>query len=219
MAQTMQLIMKKLSEIKPYWRNPRKNDQAVDAVMKSIQRYGYNVPIAVDKDGVIILGHTRYKALKKLYGDDAEVPVLLLDLPREKVKEFRIVDNQTHTLSTWDVSLLIAELREIQNLPELQVYFPAMNLESLITGMNVSVSPVYEQGEADPNETQEQQTRYTPHEVSPADITEAEHRVFSVPGPHQEDDLVRIRCPQCGHEFLVSASNILRQAEVPLHRQ
>lgn len=219
MSQPMQLVMKKLSEIKPYWRNPRKNDQAVDAVVKSIQRYGYNVPIAIDKNDVIILGHTRYKALKKLYGDDAEVPVLILDLPPEKVKEFRIVDNQTHTLSTWDVHLLIAEMREMQNLPELQVYFPAMNLESLITGMNVSVRPAQEQSGADQSAVPQPQTPANPYEVSQEDIVEAERRVLSGSEPQQEDDLVRIRCPQCGHEFLVSASNLIRQAEVPLHRQ
>ncbi|MBQ5333000.1 MAG: ParB N-terminal domain-containing protein, partial [Oscillospiraceae bacterium] len=62
----MNVVSKKLNEIKPYGKNPRKNDGAVDAVAASISEFGFKVPVVIDKDGVIVCGHTRYKAAKKL---------------------------------------------------------------------------------------------------------------------------------------------------------
>lgn len=62
----MQIIYKKLEELYPYKKNPRKNDQAVDAVANSIREFGFKVPAVIDKSGEIIAGHTRYKAAKKL---------------------------------------------------------------------------------------------------------------------------------------------------------
>ena len=62
----MDIIEKKISEIRPYEKNPRRNDDAVDAVANSIREFGWQQPIVTDKDGVIIVGHTRYKAAKKL---------------------------------------------------------------------------------------------------------------------------------------------------------
>lgn len=61
-----QIIMKKLNEIKPYFRNPRKNDKTVDMLVKVIPQVGFNVPILIDKNGVIVKGHARYKAAFKL---------------------------------------------------------------------------------------------------------------------------------------------------------
>ena len=71
----MQLVTKKLSEIRPYERNPRRNDPAMASVMESIQQCTYVAPIVVDEDGVILAGHTRYRALKKLKRKEAEVIV------------------------------------------------------------------------------------------------------------------------------------------------
>ena len=71
----MQLVTKKLSEIRPYERNPRRNDPAVASVVESIQQCTYVAPIVVDEDGVILAGHTRYRALKKLKRKEAEVIV------------------------------------------------------------------------------------------------------------------------------------------------
>jgi ParB-like chromosome segregation protein Spo0J len=62
----MQIVEKKLKDIIPYEKNPRKNDNAVDAVASSISQFGFKVPVVIDKDGVIVCGHTRYKAAKKL---------------------------------------------------------------------------------------------------------------------------------------------------------
>ena len=105
----MQLTRKKLSEITPYERNPRKNDQAVDAVAESIRQCGYVAPIIVDEDGIILAGHTRYKALKKLGMEDAEV-VVREGLTEEQKRKYRILDNKTGEFAEWDVAMLVDEL-------------------------------------------------------------------------------------------------------------
>jgi hypothetical protein len=99
----------KLSDIKPYKNNPRKNDQAVDAVMESIKQCGYVAPIIVDEDFVILAGHTRYKALKKLKKSNAEV-IVRTGLSEEQKKKYRILDNKTNEFADWNFELLETEL-------------------------------------------------------------------------------------------------------------
>lgn len=101
-----------INAIKPYERNPRKNDAAVDAVAASIQEFGFQQPIVCDLDGVIIVGHTRLKAAKKL--GLKTVPVVYADLPEDKVKAYRLADNKTGELAEWDTELLDLELGEIE---------------------------------------------------------------------------------------------------------
>lgn len=105
----MDLITKKLDEIKPYMHNPRKNDDAVDAVAESIRQCGYVAPIIVDEDGVILAGHTRYKALRKLGHTEAEV-IVKEGLTEEQKKKYRLLDNKTNELASWDFELLAQEL-------------------------------------------------------------------------------------------------------------
>ena len=108
----MEIINKKLSELKPYEKNPRKNDNAVDYVAKSIEEFGFKVPIVIDKDNVIIAGHTRYQASEKLGLN--EVPCVIADdLTDEQVKAFRLADNKVSEMSEWDYDLLDIELDDI----------------------------------------------------------------------------------------------------------
>lgn len=101
-----------ISKIKPYDKNPRKNDKAVEAVAKSIQQYGWQQAIVVDKNYVIIAGHTRYKASQKL--GLKKVPVKVADtLTDEQVRAFRLADNKTAELAEWDNKLLLEELEAI----------------------------------------------------------------------------------------------------------
>lgn len=110
---SLQIIQKKLSEIKPYENNPRINDKAVDSVADSIRQFGFRVPIIVDKDGVIVAGHTRLKAAQKL--GLTEVPVhVASDLTPEQAKALRLADNKTGELAEWDMELLPIELKELQ---------------------------------------------------------------------------------------------------------
>lgn len=108
----MNIIELKLSEIKEYDKNPRKNDGAVDYVAESIKQFGFKVPIVVDKDNVIIAGHTRYKASKKL-GLETVPCIKADDLTEEQVKAYRIADNKVSEFAMWDFELLDEELSEI----------------------------------------------------------------------------------------------------------
>ena len=108
----MNIVYKKLGEIAPYEKNPRKNDKAVQYVAESIKEFGFKVPIVVDADGIIVAGHTRYKAAKKL--KLKEVPVIIADdLTEEQVKAYRLADNKVAEQAEWDMDLLNEELGEL----------------------------------------------------------------------------------------------------------
>lgn len=102
-----------IDKVIPYARNPRRNDLAVDKVAASLKEFGWKQPIVVDDEMVIIVGHTRYAAARKL--DLTEVPVLVAkDLTPQQVKAYRIADNQVATYSEFDDDLLILELLDLQ---------------------------------------------------------------------------------------------------------
>jgi len=109
----MDVKLMNVDDVKPYENNPRINDSAVDAVCASIREFGWRVPIVCDQQLVIICGHTRWKAAKKL--GLAKVPVhVAKDLSPEQAKAYRLADNQTNTLAEWDYELLPIELRDLQ---------------------------------------------------------------------------------------------------------
>lgn len=108
----MQIIEKSIDELKPYEKNPRKNDKSVDKVAQSIDQFGFRVPVVIDKDNVIVCGHTRYKAAKKLHL--ASVPCVVADdLTDEQIKAYRLADNKVGEDSEWDIDLLQGELDDI----------------------------------------------------------------------------------------------------------
>jgi DNA modification methylase len=110
----MKIEMWPLAKVKPYEKNPRKNEGAIDAVAKSIQEFGFRVPIVVDGDGVVIAGHTRLKAAEKLGLEKVPVHVAR-ELSPDKVRALRIADNKLHELSSWDMELLPIELGDLQS--------------------------------------------------------------------------------------------------------
>lgn len=101
-----------IKALKPYEKNPRHNENGVDYVAKSIQEYGFKVPIIIEKNGTIIAGHTRYEASKKL-GIEKVPCVIADDLNEEQAKAFRIADNKVSDFSIWDNKLLLEELADI----------------------------------------------------------------------------------------------------------
>lgn len=107
----LSVVLWPLDQVKPYHRNPRKNDHAVAAVVQSIVQFGFRVPIVVDADGVIVCGHTRWKAAGQIGLEFVPVHVAA-DLPPDKVRAFRIADNATAELSEWDYELLPLELAD-----------------------------------------------------------------------------------------------------------
>jgi DNA modification methylase len=111
----MKVTLWPLVNIKPYAGNPRHNDQAVDAVARSIQEFGFRQPIVVDDDGVIIVGDTRYKAARKL--GLSEVPVhVATGLSPAQAKAYRLADNKTAHLAAWNEDLLVQELLDLERL-------------------------------------------------------------------------------------------------------
>src|SRR5437879_4086962 len=111
----MLVEMRPVDSIRPYENNPRHNDAAVDAVAASIREFGFRQPIVVDEHGVIIVGHTRYKAALRL--GLTEVPVhVAVGLSPEKVKAYRLADNQTATLAQWDDDKLVQELAQLREI-------------------------------------------------------------------------------------------------------
>jgi DNA modification methylase len=129
----MQIEQRKLADIKPYDRNPRVNDDAIDAVARSIAEFGFRQPIVVDEQDVIIVGHTRYKAALKLNLDTVPVHIAR-GLSPAQAKAYRIADNQTARLSEWDYDRLPIELTELQGMdfPLDLVGFSADELLSLM---------------------------------------------------------------------------------------
>lgn len=109
----MKITEKKIGDLIPYENNPRNNEKAVEAVAASIREFGFKVPIIIDRENVIVAGHTRLKAAQKL--GLASVPCIVADdLTDEQIKAFRLADNKTAELAEWDFAKLEEELAEIE---------------------------------------------------------------------------------------------------------
>lgn len=149
MKSNLNIIYKNIKDLVPYENNPRKNDNAVDAVAESIKQFGWKVPVVIDKDNVIVAGHTRYKAAQKL--GITEVPCIVADdLTEEQVTAFRIADNKVSEYAEWDYELLKNELSEIK-----------IDMKPL--GMSLSEIPSYDElfTEAEPKDKETKKRVYT----------------------------------------------------------
>lgn len=130
----------KIEDIVPYENNPRKNDQSVDDVAESIKDFGYLQHIVVDKNNVVIVGHTRLKALKKL--GKTEVDVIVADNLNEKqVNAYRIADNKTGEKSLWDDDLLKIELAKLEDVDMTHYGFTDEELSRLLDDDDGETSP------------------------------------------------------------------------------
>ena len=111
----MNIVKMKVSDLIPYINNPRNNENAVDKVASSIKEFGFKVPIVIDKNNVIVNGHTRLLASKKLGLE--EVPVIVADdLSDAQIKAFRIADNKVSEYASWDEELLKLELEQLEEM-------------------------------------------------------------------------------------------------------
>lgn len=126
---TKEYVRMNIKDIQPYINNARKNDGAVEAVAESIRQCGYVAPIIVDEDNIILAGHTRWKALKKLRKSDCEV-LKITGLTTEQKKKYRLLDNKTNELAEWDYDLLTKEL-EGQSFDGFDFGFDMPNLDEL----------------------------------------------------------------------------------------
>ena len=111
----MDIIEVKITELKPYENNPRNNDDAAAAVARSIKEFGFKVPVIIDKNTVIVAGHTRLKAAMLLKLES--VPCIVADdLTDEQIKAFRLADNKVSELATWDFEALDKELKDLEDM-------------------------------------------------------------------------------------------------------
>ena len=111
----MNIVERDIDELKPYERNPRINDASVDSVASSIKEFGFKVPIVIDKNGVIVTGHTRYKAAQ-LLGMDKVPCIVADDLSDQQIKAFRLADNKAGEASEWDEAMLELEMFDITDI-------------------------------------------------------------------------------------------------------
>lgn len=111
----LKMVYRSIESILPYEKNPRINDEAVSAVKESIQEFGFKIPVVLSADDVIVAGHTRIKAAKEL--GMTEVPCIIADdLSEEQIRAFRLADNKSAEIATWDDALLKEELDNIFNI-------------------------------------------------------------------------------------------------------
>lgn len=116
----MEIVYKNIEDLKEYENNPRINNSAVEYVKKSIKQFGFKVPIVIDKDNTIICGHTRLKACREL--DIYKIPCILADdLTEEQIRAFRLADNKSSELATWDSQKLEIELQKFEKSDELNI--------------------------------------------------------------------------------------------------
>lgn len=131
----MKITYESIDSIKPYPHNPRINDQTIESLKMSLERFGWQQPIVVDRDRVIVVGHSRFRAAQEL--NLTRVPVLVAtDLSAAQCRAYRIMDNKSHDYTRWDIVDLKTELEELEdlditgfNLKELdQILFPELGL-------------------------------------------------------------------------------------------
>jgi len=125
-----EIVMLNVDEIKPYFNNPRDNDKTTQALIKSIQKVGFNVPLLVDKNNVIVKGHSRFSAAKEL--GIQQVPCIISDATDEENNADRIYDNAIQDLSKWNPEKLIVEMRDISfRIDNIKFDIPSEDLNKL----------------------------------------------------------------------------------------
>lgn len=175
-----------LDNLIPYWRNPRKNDAAVEKVKASLQEFGYQAPIVVDQKMTIIAGHTRYRALKELGYE--EVPVVVSDMPVKKAKEYRIIDNRSGEYATWSEDLAL-ELKEFADIEFRDIFFPDVQLDPDFQKMSEPVK------EGKVQEIEE-------------DLSE---QFSDVSQKRQDEPKLHIPCPYCAETITLLRKDVLKE--------
>ena len=146
----MKIIECKPNDLKPYQKNPRINDDAVDKVIESIRNFGFKQPIVVDGNMTVVVGHTRLKAAKYLKMDT--IPVIVAeDLTDDQIKAYRLADNKVAEFAEWDMELLGDELKDILSGENLFTGFDDFETESILIGLEGTEQSLedYEQPEED----------------------------------------------------------------------
>jgi ParB-like chromosome segregation protein Spo0J len=144
----MKIQMYKIEDIKPYEKNPRKiSEKAIKMVANSIKEFGYQQPIVIDKDNIIVVGHTRFQASKQL--NMGKVPVVIGDFTEEQAKAYRIADNRINEETGWDYNFLQEELNKLLDLDvDLNMTgFTSEELDSMFAKEEIEIIDPIEIGE------------------------------------------------------------------------
>jgi len=136
---TLKIEQRPITSLKPYSNNPRNNQKAVEKVANSISHYGFRQPIVVDKDNIIIVGHTRFEAAKRL--GFSEVPVHVADnLNATQIRAYRLADNRTAEEATWDMPALKVEFEELQALPDIDLRITGFSQNEINDTLDVDLN-------------------------------------------------------------------------------
>lgn len=196
----------KLSEIFPYYDNPRDNTNAVEPTKESIKRFGFVKPILVDKAGVIIAGHTRYVAAYQLGMEF--VPVVYSDMDDEMAKKYRILDNKLAEKSSFDEDQLLEELRNMEVPADMQAFF----FEDINQMLNFSLDSINQQAEEyggfqdDYSQVEEENFEASSNEEAgegeeaPSDEEEDPAKdLFVLKEREDGSHYMKVVCPYCGN--------------------
>lgn len=170
------IIHKSVDEVKPYWRNPRKNDKTVEALKNIIPQVGFNVPIYIDSEGIIIKGHARYRAAQQL--GMKFIPCIISENDEEQNRLDRIADNKISELAEWDI-------------PNLQNEIDTIDFDFSKIGMEVD-TPDFEET------IDENSFAGFGHN---ADINEEKEPVQTE--SVKKIDFVNAKCPRCGSKMVI----------------
>lgn len=205
----MKIVDKRLDEIRPYEKNPRRNDDAVDYVANSIREFGWKQPIVIDKDGVIVKGHARYRAAIRLGLD--KVPCVITHADEEAKKLDRLADNKVSELSEWVNDDLLHELDMLTTDFDLAALgFPTMDMDELMPDIDM---------EEEEESEEEKRARFqayldshpseTPKELitTQASIETAAVKQQNI--PEKPKKYFRIVCEKCGNVMFVAEGDAM----------
>lgn len=199
--------MRAMNTVRPYARNPRKNDKTVDALVDLIPKVGFNVPIVIDKDGVIVKGHSRYKAAIKL--GMTEVPCIISEADEEANKLDRISDNRVSEFSEWLDEALNHELDMI-TLDASMLDFPTIELPDFDDDFEIPERETDEERRQRFLKMQEEFEKDAPKVelVTEKQMEKAEQKK-ETPAPKAK--YFKCICEKCGHTMFVTEANMVNE--------
>lgn len=205
------LELRKITDIKPYWRNPRKNDKTVEALKKIIPNVGFNVPLYIDKEGVIIKGHARYRAAVQLGLD--KLPCIVSENSEEQNKIDRVSDNKISELAEWDIPELRYELEQISSFDMSEIGFESESIDTMSDfNTDTDFSMVEEKDFTEAKADIIRDVNFKQSDVvNKSQVVSVEDilakRKEENKGNNSEETkvskVVKFKCPHCGNELLV----------------
>ena len=212
-----QIVMKKISEVKPYVRNPRKNDKTVNLLVEIIPKVGFNVPLVIDRNGIIVKGHARYAAAIRLGME--QVPCVVTDADEETIKLDRLADNRISEFSEWVNDDLLHEL----DMLNLDFDFDLESLGFSVPADELACDDLFESGGTGESDA-DKRARYQAYlnaaakEEAPntaittqAQVDKAKVSALSV--AEKPPKYAKVVCEHCGHVMFIKEGDAVFVAE------